>query len=652
MALNKQVFTDDGLNMLGQANAGATLAIARIVVGAGAATQDSDIFPLHALINWKSDVTITRKQDLGNGKMLVSGTLNEWEMPAGPPFQLRELGIMAHIASVTTTDLLPFLGQTQPGVVPPVPPTGPSGAPITQAPLTAGPTPTAPKPIPPPPSPPPPPPPSDLLYCASNVYADAPDTVTPGGTTSRSFDITVEIDRATNVTITIGGVGTYDCQNIPTTPPPNSAGSYAGREGNVFDFKRLIQGTGLIITELSDRIIIAQAVLPDDFTELYVPASHPACPDPAHGFADIQLAHDYLKQFRIPSSKLATIHVYYHGTVGHPDGQPVNIATGNGYVFDHPDAQQIRIWGEPRVELPLATGGIQYVDATHKNVFVNNGSLNVGQRVYLLGCAPGWVGGSRITSKIGGTIVQCSILNKAVKAPYNVNDAVITSSKLKYYPTLITWGGPSAPVYGQNILTCPYGINEIRNICFDGGFFAVVVAGLAMFTDVQCMGSARTFVGAEGLFNLAGECVFSDTDFGFSELGRVDAANSVTIVNGCGQGILSGAWVDVGATETGNTGYGYISHCGIAVHALGSGIRLGSIAYVNNDTGLYADMMGSIDLRAILGPSAPQFNTLDLKATDASYIRYNNTGYTGPALICSPTRETLGNQNSLIHIFP
>src|SRR5499427_10676986 len=119
MALNLQVFTNAGISMLGAADAGATLTITRIVIGSGSATQDSDLYPLTALINWQEDVTITRKQDLGNGVMLVSGVINECDMPAGPPFHLRELGIMAYTTGATGT------GAT--GTPPPAPlPTTPS----------------------------------------------------------------------------------------------------------------------------------------------------------------------------------------------------------------------------------------------------------------------------------------------------------------------------------------------------------------------------------------------------------------------------------------------------------------------------------------------------------------------------------------------
>src|SRR6516164_7367707 len=174
MALNIQVFTNVGITMLGQADAGQTLTISRIVIGSGSANQDSDLYPLTALINWQEDVTITRKQDLGNGVMLVSGVINEWDMPAGPPFQLRELGIMAYttvsVGTVGAPSLLPPAGKPAP------------------EPLT-----------------------TDQLYCVSNVYHDQPQTVTPGGTNSWAFDIHVEIDRATNVIINIGQVTTYDC---------------------------------------------------------------------------------------------------------------------------------------------------------------------------------------------------------------------------------------------------------------------------------------------------------------------------------------------------------------------------------------------------------------------------------------------------------
>src|SRR5262252_5231194 len=178
MALNLQVFTNAGISMLGAADAGATLTITRIVIGSGSATQDSDLYPLTALINWQEDVTITRKQDLGNGVMLVSGVINEWDMPAGSPFQLRELGIMAYTSGATGTKGTPPPPSAGPGITPPTP------VPVS----------------------------TDQLYCVSNVYTQPPQVVTPGGTNSWAFDIQVEIDRATSVVINIGQVTTYDCE--------------------------------------------------------------------------------------------------------------------------------------------------------------------------------------------------------------------------------------------------------------------------------------------------------------------------------------------------------------------------------------------------------------------------------------------------------
>src|SRR5262245_7602985 len=153
--LSQQIFTDAGLNILAQAETGQILTITRIVVGSGVLQTENQVYPLTQLVQWQADVTITRKLFQSVGKLLVSGVLVEAHMaqaqttapgggggavthdvenialpveppePApravGAPFQLRELGIMARIG--------------------------------------AGP---------------------EQLYCASNVFTDPPDTVTPG----------------------------------------------------------------------------------------------------------------------------------------------------------------------------------------------------------------------------------------------------------------------------------------------------------------------------------------------------------------------------------------------------------------------------------------------------------------------------------------
>ena len=243
MSLNKQIFTDAGIAMLGNANAGQLLTITKIVVGQGLLSTENQIYPLVALVDWKADVVITRKLDKGDGTMIISGVLTEANMPAGAPFPLRELGVMAKIGTLGADE---GAGAHIPSV--------PGGSGLSQAPgkLTGSGTTDAPAPAPPAPEPLLA---GEQLYCASNVFADAPDTVTPGGTSSHAFDITVIIDRATDITVVIGDATVVDCENIPPDPLVGP-GWYAQRVGNVFQFKRAVEGTGIELLETADRVTI------------------------------------------------------------------------------------------------------------------------------------------------------------------------------------------------------------------------------------------------------------------------------------------------------------------------------------------------------------------------------------------------------------
>jgi len=650
MALNKQVFTNAGIDMLGQANAGAQLVIQRMVIGSGTATGDPDIYPLVALINWQANVTITRQVDLGGGQMLVSGTLNEWDMPPGAAFQLRELGIMAYtIAGGTTgggggsgtTGTSEFKGKTDlirklKVQIRRVEPKDSIGTP-TPAPKSPAPVPTT----------------SDQLYCASNCYADSPSTVTPGGTTSWAFDVTVEIDRATDVTITIGGVTTYDAENIPTDPAVGP-GWYAGRVSNVFQFKRAVQGPGILLTDSTDRVTISLAELAVN-TDIYVPTSYPSPPPGAPLFDTIQQAHDYLLQFRIPASVQATIHVY----------SGVFNVSGNGIVFTHPDSKQINLIGQPRVDRTGITA-INYV-APNKNVLVPGVMPVVGQQVYLWGTKVGWVGGARVVNTIAGG-VNLSILNRSGKTPYSVNETSLSGSRLSWLPTRVV-NTTASPTAGQNCLTCLNGIGSIQNMVFEGGYYVLALAGGGQLTAVMCIGGAspkgnRGLSLGTGDFGLHGECIICDCVFGIVGIGTLQAYDQ-TVVNGCQDGIYpSSAGFAVGAINAGMpTAILYLSHCLNGLHARGGNFLGGAIAYVVNGTGMRAEGMSSVYISGASNPSLQgtstggDANTLDLYAQGGSYLDFNKGplwpgGFADPSF--SPPHDNIAgdrNQNAYIHYY-
>jgi hypothetical protein len=635
MALSHQVFTDAGIDMLGQADAGATLVIDEIVVGAGVAAQDSDIYPLIALIDWKASVLIQQKVDQGGGKMLLTGSLNEWDL-TGPPFSLRELGVMAHIQTAG----------------PPPPPQPPGTGLNTGDSPTNIPAAKAPKP----PDPNPNPHTWDVptLYCASNVYTDPFDTITPGGLNTHAFSITIEIDRATNVVVIIGGGGLdVDCANIPDPAPPHSAGWYAFREGNVFKFKRVIQGSGITITEQSDRVIIASTAqtLQND-VDLYVPLNHPNAGTHMK-FADIQQAHDYLKQFTIPSNLVANIHVYYAGTVGNPNGQAVNHATGNGFLFDHPNAKQINLMGEPRIDSPIASQNS--ISATKAVNLVNANNIPNGARVYIWGADGRWLGGCRVLSK-SGNVVNLSILNKSTKSNYN-QPWNGSGARVSFLPTLIDYTG--TPPYGAAVLSCPYGIGLISNICFEGASWILNAADGGAFQNIMIIGKDWSGDGTRrclaldvGNFGLGGECVFCGAGFGLTSAGQCEGFDQ-TIINGCGQGVIpGGVGTALGWLIPGQGGSPFVcfTHCYIGINADGGQFVGGAVVGGWNDIWLQADMLGAININS--DPTHPSFganNTTDLYAIDMGMINFKTQS--GQTLICSPPADTYGqNRNSFIHL--
>jgi len=243
-------FTNAGLDMLGAAEAGGSLIFTKMKAGSGAAAVPADLYPLEDLIAPETDIVITRKLDQGGGKVLVSGVLTEALMPAGPAWQLRELGIMAKIGSGGT----------------------------------------------------------ERLYNVANVLGDTPDTVTPGGPNTHAFEITLKLDRSLDVTVEVGDATDITAVNIPSDELVGP-GVYGGRVGNELQFKRLVEGHGIELDDSSDRITIGQKLVTTNL-QLYVPTTHPDAPSADVAFASIQDALDYLKNFSIPTNKTATINVY------------------------------------------------------------------------------------------------------------------------------------------------------------------------------------------------------------------------------------------------------------------------------------------------------------------------------------------------------
>jgi len=365
-------------------------------------------------------------------------------------------------------------------------------------------------------------------------------------------------------------------------------------------------------------------------------------PTGAIKFDSIQQAHDYLLAFRIPASVQANIHVYTGVFDVHSE------RGGVGLVFDHPDAKQINLIGQPRVNRAITA--INYVDSGHKDALCSNTGLPaIGRAVYLYDngsnvTPPGWYGGARITSLPAGAC-RLSIINRSGRTPYSTNYS--GAGNLSWQPTFIIRSDVESP--GQNVLTAPYGLRSIQNICFDGGYYTLALVGGCALTEVMCIGSARGLSLGSGDFSLNGQCIFTDCDFGITGVGTLQAY-AQTVINGCTQGI-NPSDAALGAIALGlPLALVTLSHNGYGVFCTQGGKLLaGHVLYLVNGTGMRAELVSSINITAAQNPSDPLSNTTDLVAQGGSYIGYQQG--TGLTPTCSPTHDTVGNQNAFIHLY-
>jgi hypothetical protein len=477
---------------------------------------------------------------------------------------------------------------------------------------------------------------ADRLYSVANVLTDPPDTVDPASPSLQAFKIKLVIDRipAANLVIQIGPSENVIGQNLATDV--EGPGIYKDAAGNVLSFKRIAAGVGIELTQDVGEtfITIAQKRLTVN-VDLYVPASHPQCPAPEVGFPTVQAAHDYLLQFTIPSNLTATIHVYSGTFAG-------------AVSFTHPNSRQINLLGEPRQD--RVVNAINYVDATHKNVQVTStAGLSVGQRVYLAGAYAGWVGGAKITA-IAGAVVTLSVIDRSGRPPYTTNDA-IGNRRLSWFPSILSLNDPGKT---QILLYMPYGIGSVTNFTLVGpcyGCTSLRVGGL--FNNVHAWEATYGLSVGTGQMDLRGECIATDCDFGIFVGGPASAvAPEVTIINGCGQGILIQGGTGAIGSWQGNMPLAllHLNHCVYGLNvSLAGNFRGGTIAYNTNAYGLLAGLNSVAQLN-VGYVSWYENNTTDLTALDNSYISYNRQG--GGAPSCNPAAEVVGNQNSLIHLIP
>lgn len=614
MSIAQQEFTNVGRSMLGRAQAGETLTISSIVVGDGTASQPSDLWPLLALIDTKLVVTISAKNDLGNGTLLVEGS---FESPAATaPFYLREVGVMAHVG-------------TEP----------------------------------------------DRLYSVANVFADPPDYIDPAAPVIEAFKIKLIIDRipSDHVIVQIGPTDAVMGQNIGSEAV--GPGVFSDAVANLLEFRRLVQGTGMDIHYSPDgnSIYIGTRTLQTNL-DLYVPANNPDAPPsppPNTVFPTIQAAHDYLLQFTIPPQYQATIHVHElnHAIIQTP---PINFTHPNStqinVIGEAPVSQLID--SITPAGAPLGTTKVCHMHSAPTGLAVN-------KYVAILDPIWGYGGGCFITA-IAGSAVTCNVYDQGGRPPYAVTDSGASSPRLVYLPTVLQLNAQPTQLttmincpFGIGTFKNICAIGDPRNVAPSNNLMNY----LTYIWNIGGIGGALVncwAMCARRGFNLYGVGVSLSCDHPWPYVGAIVASNCAfgiigssvvtgfdrTYVNGCAQGICPGQFAIGSITAGMPYTILYLNHNYYGVNC--SGIMLtGSVAYSCNNTAFQSYAGGSITCGAQY-PSVPDYmggvdtNGMDLNATGLAYIWYDQWNQAMPRT--TPPHDSVApadlasGQLSFIHV--
>jgi hypothetical protein len=586
MSLAKQEFTDAGRSMLGRAQNAELLRVTKIVVGSGVASAPSELWPLTALKAYVMDVVISSKRDLGNGIMLVEGNFRSDQAPHA--FDLREVGVMAHIAAE-----------------------------------------------------------ADRLYSVSNVFAETPDHIDPAAPTVQVFKIKMIVDRIPtgNITVSIGPSEAVMGENIgsDTTGP----GPYKETTGNVLRFKRIVQGTAMEIHDEpgGDTIYIGTSVLHNNL-DLYVPETYPGITDPNVLFPTIQAAHDYLLQFHIPPDKLATIHLWkglFDGrvTLGHPDSQQIFLVgqpridipvTAINYVS--PTQKNVACANAAATGL---TNGVpcylMNVDAgwaggcVAQNVaaaFVTCSTLKRDtQAVYNLSDT-GQFGAARRLTWMPSIIY---VANPNPGQPWPATHVNVAAPNGLNVQNVCVIGGFHGLSLGGTRST-------VKDVYITGCGVALSIAGYCVVgwpSDVVCTDSDFGFGGGGTL------------------VGHNQNVN--LCANACGAGISTGDGSGYGAIPgvPAISGKVYLNHCYQGARNWGATIELGNVYFVNCDVGLEADYGGIFIFGPFSNFRGN--NGVDLKAFGTSFITYKQ-GTGGAPTCNPAAGLSGGNYGSYISVVP
>lgn len=526
MSLSQQEFTNVGRAMLGRAQNGEVLHITNIVIGSGSAGQPSDLWPLTNLIHQEMTTPISTKRDYGDGTLLVEGSILSTNAPHA--FQLREVGVMAHIGSDP-----------------------------------------------------------DRLYSVSNVFADAPDTIDPAAPTVEVFKIKLIIDRipSANVIIQIGPSENVVGENIGSdTVGP---GWYRDAQGNVLYFKRIVQGPGVIITEAADHssITVGLPLLTRNL-DLYVPLTYPNPPAGALLFPTIMDAHNYLLQFTIPTDKFAQIHVgpgTFTGRLGlwHPNGDQIFIS---GMPRKDKAITQINYAGVPgSVNVGCNTTGL----AVGMFVYLILCDAGWAGLTFITAVASGYVTVAVVkkdsrpvyTTNDHGSGRRMSWLPTTIATPDHgppwTAQQVLCYTNYAAVANLQFFGG----YHALHLLAAR---TSLQNIVASGGAYVGIAGGTHVVFPEGTPTAHNDIVVCDCDWGFtAGTCLGHNIWVNFT-------ANACGVGASCDVWLTLGAVAGVPS----GTGKICFNHCNSGVFAISSNIGVGNVQYSNNDIGFEAAHCG------------------------------------------------------------
>lgn len=480
---------------------------------------------------------------------------------------------------------------------------------------------------------------TERLYSVANVLATGADHVDPDVESIHAFNIKIKIDRAEHVTIIIGDSSDILAENIG--PEIVGPGWFHEKLANTLRFKRAVEGTGIELLNELETITISQKTLRINL-DLYVPLNHPDAPGPEVAFPSLELALEHLLQYRIPANREATVH----------------IAAGNfdileGIEFNHPDASQVSIIGEPMQtvigsNIRSAGPGIFDFTVPDSNLFPNAGDTVC----IRAGSVDGrWSGIRNIVGAIGPTDVRASTAFQVIDYTTPVPGAF----EVNYWPTVFRCT--------SSFLSLPYGLKLIRDLCIVGGTDVGVgiSSGYVTLNNVGIRSFGITAVtGARASIIIIGSCSLGSSGIGARMTeGSTFVQNrpcQTLIVNGnsfAGFYIEYGSYLSLGPTN-GPLDYDcMVPGNGTGIYCDSNGLaRISAMTVALSANGLFAQTNGFIDVGVNGGPISVLNSTSDVVARTRAAIIGNRNGGTMNNASFSPPNSSLGADQGFIYILP